>query len=485
MTKPHDPQRLILKSSFFALGLFACAPGSGAAPSQDLGSTVDMSADTGGPSDGLVWPNAVSFANSDPWIARNHQHLIKMRPKFLVINFANGIGAGGNDNVNDGPFPPALVQAKAQSFVTALREASRHQPALNATAQPFLEPEIVKIVDLRDSNGHANSNLFPRGPTDAQGYPEVGYYDLFSTRYAAYWGFQENGRNLTLGEALDRGLFHEIIMLANQVDGRAPNPPSQVTGHILEVAFTAQAYDAALVPLADEFVKNGIAYDRQKADMAKATSSDDNSMPWTGRSLRIYFMNAQRGAGCLMHSLGHEFEFRYNESRIYSPGKAYNGMPPNPYMQPLFRRYADFDMATKYGVGFASLYAGGDNYSYGTCGSGACTNLHVMMPGPVGSIANYHPVAGNVHYPPGATHGYDYEPIDHVMSSMESFAKQGEAPVSFSKARWDYITADPTLDGDCGGKFLVFWYQNMPGLNTQARDTQGNPMRNWWPFMYY
>lgn len=44
--------------------------------------------------------------------------------------------------------------------------------------------------------------------------------------------------------------------------------------------------------------------------MAFATPHDHNSMPWTGRSLRIDFMNAKRGEGCLLHSLGHEFEFR-------------------------------------------------------------------------------------------------------------------------------------------------------------------------------
>lgn len=433
-----------------------------------------------------TWPNAASSANSDPWIARNHRHLVRMRPRFLVVNFANGIGAGGNDNIDDGPLPPALIQAKAQAFVDALREASRHQPSLHPSAEPFLEPEIVKIVNLQDANGHANSDLFPRGAVNpSDGYPVVGYYKLFSSAYAPLWGFLEGGRYLTLGELVDRGLVHEVIMMANQVDGRAPNPPGQVTRNILEVAFTAQAYDENLVPRAGEFVKNGIGYTRQKVDMANATFEDHNSMPWTGRSLRIYFMNASRGAGCLLHSLGHEFEFRYNESRIYAPGKAYDGTTPNPYLQPLFRRYADFDMRAKYGVGFDSLYAGGDNYAYADCGGSACATLNVQAPGTPASIPNYRPVAGNVHYPPGAAHGYDYEPASPVRASVESFAQPGETAVPFGRAKWDYITSNPALDGDCGGKFLVYWYQNMPGFQNAARDLLGRPMLNWWPFMYY
>ena len=276
--------------------------------------------------------------------------------------------------------------------------------------------------------------------------------------------------------------------MANQVDGRDPNPPAQVTAHILEVAFVAQAYTADFQKIPDEFVKNGIPYDRQKADMAQATSADDNSMPWTGRSLRIYFLNYSRGAGCLLHSLGHEFEFRYNESRIYSPGQPYDGDSPHPWMQPLFRRFAGFDLATRYGAPFDSLYAGGDDYAYGDCnGAGVCDSLSYPAGNgyPAGTISGYQPACGNVHYAPGAAHGYDYEPQATVRSFCESFQKPAEAATALSFHNWDYITQDPAIDGDCGGKFLVYWYQNMPGLDNDAFDLDGAPMKNWWPFMYY
>ena len=36
-----------------------------------------------------VWPNRVSYANSDPWLAQNHHRLRIMRPRVLVINFSN------------------------------------------------------------------------------------------------------------------------------------------------------------------------------------------------------------------------------------------------------------------------------------------------------------------------------------------------------------------------------------------------------------
>ena len=32
---------------------------------------------------------------------------------------------------------------------------------------------------------------------------------------------------------------------------------------------------------------------------------------------------------------------------------------------------------------------------------------------------------------------------------------------------------------------MVYLAQSMPGLGNQARDTQGRPMKNWWPFLFY
>ncbi len=442
-----------------------------------------------GGTDLTVWPNSVSRANSDPWIAQNHSQLVKMQPRVLVINFANGIGVGGGDNTTGGPFPTSQVIAKAQAFLTAMKYASQYRVRVNPSAPAFLDPAIARVADLSDTNGHANSNLFPRGPVDAHGYPEVGYYQLFSQAYASYWGFLDPvaGRYLTLGEAANLGYFHDIILIANQVDGNGKNPAAQVTNNILEVASTAQAYDSNLAAIPGEYVKNGIAHTRQKADMSQATNADHNSMPWTGRSMRILFLNAGRGVGCLLHSLGHDWEFRYDQASVYSPGTAYDNATPNPYMQAPFRRYSGFDMDTRYGVSFPSLYAGGDNYVYSNCGSGACTTLAAPSASPAATILNYVVAGGNVHYPPGATHGGDTYPAATVLSSIESFGDAAEAAVPASFHLWDFINQDPAVNDDCGGHWLTFWYQNMPGLGNATVDPSrsGQPMLNWWPFMYY
>ncbi len=426
-----------------------------------------------------MWPNDESRASSDPWIAEHHDDLRRMAPRFLAINFANGIGLGGNDNVDGGPVDQTMLETKAQGFLDAMRESSRFHGYEDPSAEPFLDPQLVGVVDLQDGNGHANSDAFPRGATDEQGRPLVGYWRLFEPSFADRLGFYDEalGRNLTLGELVERGEVHEVLMMANQVDGTPVNPPGQVTLHILEVAFVAQAYDASLAPIPGAFVKNGVAFELQGSEDPGAFI--DNSMPWSaiGRSLRIYFLNVSRGSGCLQHSLGHEFEFRYNESRIYAPGQPWHEASVNPYMQPRFRAFADFDMAQRYGAPFASLYAGGDDYAYGDCAGGVCGSLIA----PTMTISNYAPRCGNTHYPPGATHGYDYYPTASVRSGCQGFAVAGGAEAPSDPNVWSTLP----VDDDCGGRFLTWWYQNMPGLGATATDEDGGVMRNWWPFMYY
>ena len=38
---------------------------------------------------------------------------------------------------------------------------------------------------------------------------------------------------------------------------------------------------------------------------------------------------------------------------------------------------------------------------------------------------------------------------------------------------------------DCGGGWMVYMGQSMPGLGNQAKSVDGKPMLNWWPFLFY
>lgn len=439
------------------------------------------------PADKTEWPNSTSCANSDRWLSKNHDGIRQMKPRFLVINFANGIGTGGNDQLlPNQPITKQLLNKKVNGFFDLIREATRYQPRFNPDAPSFIDPQLGKLVDLQDRNGHANSDAFPRGQllTGTPGYRTVGYNRLFTLEFAKQLGVRskDGSRFLALHELVDQGLIHDVIMIANQVDARTVNPPDQVTSNILEVAFTARAYTDDLKKIKGEFVKNGTSFEFQKNDMNRPKERDHNSMPWTGRSLRIYFLNVSRGPGCLLHSLAHDFEFRFNESRIYSPGSNLHGRSPHPYLQDVFRSYAGFDFRKRYGTSFDSLYAGGDDYSYEDADKDGV--FDTLVTGDGERVQNYLAM-GNCHYAPGSKKGYDYTPKIKVNSMIEAFAKQHARPQPISPQNWSHLKLDPSIDDDCGGKYLVYWMQNMPGLDNPCIDLRGNPMKNWWPFMYY
>ena len=72
----------------------------------------------------LTWPNAESFANSDPWLVAHHDELRLMRPRVLVVNYVNGLRD-----------PRPLLDR----LCAALRESSRWQGYRDPTAPPFLD----------------------------------------------------------------------------------------------------------------------------------------------------------------------------------------------------------------------------------------------------------------------------------------------------------------------------------------------------------
>jgi hypothetical protein len=62
-------------------------------------------------------------------------------------------------------------------------------------------------------------------------------------------------------------------------------------------------------------------------------------------------------------------------------------------------------------------------------------------------------------------------------SRIQGF-KNDSAPVQF---QYRYLQLAP----DCGGEFLVWWYQNMPGYNSGQTYSDGRPMPSVWPYFFY
>ena len=90
----------------------------------------------------------------------------------------------------------------------------------------------------------------------------------------------------------------------------------------------------------------------RSASTHHAGNSGQHDAPWIGRSLRILFVNFERGVGCAMESLGHSLE------RMATCGAL-------PYYERYFREYAMLDLYRRYGLPFESLYLKGpQNVAY-------------------------------------------------------------------------------------------------------------------------
>ena len=319
----------------------------------------------------MLWPNAGSAVNSDPWLVANHDRIRLMRPRVLVVNFVHGLGE-------------AAARDRVERLRAVLRESSRWHGYRDPAAPPFLDYDVVGIVDLTEPRGRVDRNS-ARFPRTADG---VGF------DYAALHEMRLHD-GLTLDALTERGLVNEVWLLADHTERSAP----------WETVEVKRAYDEAFRPL--------------PRFEPYAGNSGEHDAPWLGRSLRILFINFDRGVGCAMESLGHSLE------RMASCGAI-----------PYYERYFEDFVA-------------------------AC---------------------GNVHFTPNGRFDYDLDNPARVLSPIESWREPGQEPRTWTIAELERYR---DLAPDCMGRWVVYWRQNMPGLDNAALDDEGLPMRCWWPFLFY
>jgi hypothetical protein len=166
-----------------------------------------------------------------------------------------------------------------------------------------------------------------------------------------------------------------------------------------------------------------------------------------------------------MESLGHSLE------RMATCGAL-------PYYERYFREYAMLDLDRRYGLPFDSLYRKGPQpVDYPTP-----TSLRYRHGWRRRTVEGYVPAGGNVHFMPNGRFDYDLDGGQAVQSTIEGWRQPG------SEARpWrsDVLERYRELAPDCMGRWVVYWRQNMPGLDNRALDDDGRPMKNWWPFLFY
>ena len=228
------------------------------------GTQVEMDAATADlvpgnlPDDLTVWPNKISFRNSDDWLWQNHDKIRKMRPRVLVLNFANDVSM-------------AHIRKHVEGIIRATAEATRYHGFKDPAAPAFIEYEVAKYVDLRDRSGpeagkRVTSSLMPRKKSPKRYEVLCDYAGFYTDEFARHLGFRDPrdaSRFLNL---------HELI------------------------------YDENCRPI--------------KGKHGQAGNGADHTMPWSGRSFRIAFFNPHRGIGCAMENFGHTLEWMATTNSI-------------------------------------------------------------------------------------------------------------------------------------------------------------------------
>jgi hypothetical protein len=280
---------------------------------------------------------------------------------------------------------------------------------------------------------------------------------LFAPAFAPTLGYldpEDPRRFLTMCELFERGLVNELWIAAG------------TDRNLYENQSRLQTYDENLRPIAGQFnsCTNGCFNDPARLVNCKV-------------SVRMQELNKTRGAGCATHAAGHTLE---------------NLGLSIPYLRANATRFFGRDLNTRFGLPSATLSA--------LCSTSPVQCLAHPSPGvlssgpaftgPAFSIQGWGAGCGSVHFPPNATSDYDYTALAPAYSSCESYGLGGnpdgtDVQQEFTSALVANYEAAYGHDFTCGGGWMVYLGQSMPGLGNQARDTQGRPMKNWWPFLFY
>jgi hypothetical protein len=403
-----------------------------------------------GDADYREWPNPVSVANSDPWLALHHDKIEVLRPKVLALHYQN-----------------TRSRAEAETLVDDVIAgfAAGSRPGGSGTSQ--LQYELAGLVDLRDGTGgrppppadwpYANSTLLPRRDADEVGAWRFDYGALYGEEVAAQLGYedpQEPGRFRTLCELVDAGEVHEVWIV---IGGDVPDVS------MAEVLEHKVRYDEA-----------GNALPLGK-DPCAGNGCFDPDVPSCARSLRVGTINGDRGPGCYLHSQGHGLE--HTAARRVAPA-----------LSEWFEPFAGFDLDERTDLPFSTPYAINctgappePDWGPGCFSFDAPDQLSAHHAGQTLVTSEWDGRCGSVHFPPNARSHYDYINDDLVQTSCDGFGRGGATNYVNATAWQDLEPIAP----DCGGGFLIWWMQRMPAWNSGHSHDDGAKMKSVWPFLFY
>jgi hypothetical protein len=429
---------------------------------------------------GYVWPNATSFTNSDLWISQHHDQIVQMNPNVLVLNYANKCGAN-NGHTCDPSYVQKLVTEHAQAF----QWASRYRGYNDASAPAFVNYNVVKIVDLRDSSGNVNSAQVPIASNE----DVIDYAQLNTAAYANLIGIADPGNpgtNLTLCQLFEKGIINEVW---GSVADPAPNGPMGSAVKFGESAESKMVYDANNVPVSPaKFISVGNGPDISPG------SRDANTKLTCKVTTRIWDFNTTRGSGCHLHSLGHLYENYVRAAAL-------------PALSKVASTFFDLDFRTRFGVSFNSFYDVCP-YTSDVCiawqANGGMPDLEAKSGTASSQTYDFKDRSagcGNVHFVPNATTQYLATGDVNVSTSCENYGlhngtggKDLTTPYTNAMiaAKYGESRQDNGFDNfpngvasDCGAVQPTYIFGSMPGLGNSATASDGTAMHNWWVYLFY
>jgi hypothetical protein len=424
-----------------AAWLLAAIAAAGCSRSVDAVRPLDCAAGGGAPSCApTAWPTADHGANSDPWLVVHHDVITQMSPRVLVLNF------------DDGASSEQALQT-AQREAAAIAEGSRYHGYADSAAPPFLQYQILKVVDLTDHPAPAgwtnpSSTLLP---TTATG--EFDPTALFTSRFSDSFGFADPAapsRSLSLCQLFEQGIVNEVWIEDGEAGAR--RAPLNVE--------RKQAYDQdgqAIAGMFLPYVGGGGSLDQILCDV----------------TVRMAHLDPARGPGCDLQVRGWGIEGMWDAL----PAAADDA-----------HAFLNADFESRFGAPFRSFadicdQAGDPCVSY----PGPMAAAGTYADGTAWQIAPFTQGCGSSRFPPNARSRGDFVNPGAVDARCAGFGLGGGPGGGDVYAPYTAATV-ATQDSaypDCGGGWQIYWRQSMPGFGNQALGAGGRPIKNWWPYLFY
>jgi hypothetical protein len=414
---------------------------------------VTSSQDDGG---AISWPNAISSGNSDPWLVANHDRIVQMQPKVLVLHFYNGTTVDQTRQI-------------AEAQIAAIAEGSRFHGYSDATAPPFLSYQLVGVVDLAD---HPPPAGWPYPSSTALPVDASGAFDptkLYTQAFATYYGFpdpNQPSRDLTLCELFESGTINELWLEVGESGARAP-------GLMME---SKQVYDSNLQPIRGMF-NACTGYACLSAAACKVT-------------VRIAHLSPALSPGGDPTATGCDLLTR--TTGIENTGKATDGQEVIPYLEANDVDYFNDDFRTEDGTTFNSWYElctyQGDAQAPCVTYPSATVAQGTYMDGTSWRMDPFVQGCGTSHFPANARFAWDYTNTQPVQSRCEHYRMLdgpdgNDLPDEYTSTK--VAANDQAFGSNCSAGWQIYLRQNIPGLGNKARAVDGTPMKNWWPFLFY